>query len=276
MFGTYYYSGRNIQETIEIAVGLQPWVFDRLSHVNPPAWSIGVEAFFYLIFPFTIMAFTKSRIKISGLFTILLWVLTMIFSAKAVIANGVTPSPEAMYFNLYNPLMHLNEFFFGVLAGSFLTIKRDRPLRLLHPAVPFSLLCGLLIARSMSGFPNINGLHFANGALAPLFVWLIASIANSKQSTLAILNRRPFVLLGEASYAMYVLHYPLRLWFYTSIPEELKKSPLTELLMYCALLIALSILVHIAFENPLRILIRKWLSTERKNEIKLNESAGTN
>lgn len=175
---------------------------------------------------------------------------------------------ETMYFNLYNPLMHLNEFLLGVLAGSFLTIKRDRPIRLLHPTVPFLLLCTVLIAKSMNGFPTINGLHFANGALAPLFVWLIASIANGKQSTLALLNRRPFVLLGEASYAMYVLHYPLRLCFYTNIPVDLRNSPLTELLIYCAQLITLSILVHLAFENPMRILIRKFATPDRSKEPK--------
>lgn len=259
-FGTYYYSEATLRDTVEILVGLQPWVADRLSHANPPAWSIGVEAFFYLLFPFTIVFFTKARIKIAAVFVTALWIGSMVLSANQVIQSGTAHDAQLSYFNLYNPLMHLNEFFLGVLVGSVLSQRTEKPFNLLHPVIPLLVLCGILISRSSYGIPNLPGVHFANGALAPVFIWLIASIATSKEHTLTIFNNRFLILLGEASYAMYVLHYPLRLWFITNTPQTLKDNPLTELFTYCIVLTMVSICVHLAIEAPLRTILRKLLS----------------
>jgi len=269
LFGTYYYPAATLSDTLQILFGFQPWV-ERLSHANPPAWSIGVEAFFYLLFPFTIAAFKRSRIKITALIVAALWITTMMVSANQMTSNG---GPELTYFNLYNPLMHLNEFFIGALVGSILIQQKAKPISMLHPIVPFMVLCGILIARSSNGFPNIPGVHFANGALAPVFIWLIASIASSKTGRLAIFNNRLFILLGESSYAMYILHYPLRLWFITNIPEPLKSHQLGELALYFLTLIAASIVIHLAFEAPLRALIRKMLSKGRMPKIRGVEQA---
>ena len=53
-----------------------------------------------------------------------------------------------------------------------------------------------------------------NGSLVPLFAVLIYQLPISGQSGFGwLVSRGPVVLLGEASYALYLLHSPLLEWF---------------------------------------------------------------
>jgi len=68
-----------------------------------------------------------------------------------------------------------------------------------------------------------------------------------------------FVLLGEASYAIYILHVPLRNWMYRILdwihPGVQPSLPL--LLVYTLFTLAISILVFKVIEEPARRLIRR-------------------
>jgi peptidoglycan/LPS O-acetylase OafA/YrhL len=71
------------------------------------------------------------------------------------------------------------------------------------------------------------------------------------------------LVLGNASYALYLLHFPLMVFFFIAvdllgISREVFHSPLTVLVFY-AVLIPLSIVTHYYFELPLQDQFRKRL-----------------
>jgi peptidoglycan/LPS O-acetylase OafA/YrhL len=52
-----------------------------------------------------------------------------------------------------------------------------------------------------------------NGLFLPAFVIVIVALATSQTSSPArVLSSRPLVVLGDASYALYLLHVPLFYW----------------------------------------------------------------
>ena len=69
----------------------------------------------------------------------------------------------------------------------------------------------------------------------------------------------PLILLGEASYSMYVLHSPIYVWWrwLTSKVIGLELPPLADLALWLALVIGISVLVYLYLERPLRRLITR-------------------
>jgi peptidoglycan/LPS O-acetylase OafA/YrhL len=67
------------------------------------------------------------------------------------------------------------------------------------------------------------------------------------------LSLRPIVILGEASYAIYMLHVPLYLLMDKRIEHRLTAN--ARCAVYLAALVAISIVIHYAWERPLRRLI---------------------
>ena len=88
--------------------------------------------------------------------------------------------------------------------------------------------------------------------LALVFALLIFGGAGAGTSV-PLLTRPGFLLLGEASYAMYILHIPMRFWWKIGreaigigLPNRL------DLALYFCVVVAVSILVFRHVETPLR------------------------
>src|SRR5262249_46456835 len=103
-----------------------------------------------------------------------------------------------------------------------------------------------------------------NGLLDIFFAVLIYGLARGaslggRLHILRMLSLPVFVLLGEASYAIYILHVPLRNWMYRILdwihPGVQPSLPL--LLVYTLFTLAISILVFKVIEEPARRLIRR-------------------
>ena len=93
--------------------------------------------------------------------------------------------------------------------------------------------------------------------LALVFALVIFGGAGAR-TNVPLLTRPGFLLLGEASYAMYILHIPIRFWWEIgreAIGIELPNW-LDFALYFCAV-VAVSILVFRHVETPLRRRIGK-------------------
>jgi peptidoglycan/LPS O-acetylase OafA/YrhL len=74
-----------------------------------------------------------------------------------------------------------------------------------------------------------------------------------------MLTCRPMVLLGEASYALYILHSPIGFWWHWLTSKVIGWSLpfLVDVVLFVTLTIGASILTYLYVEKPLR----RWLAS---------------
>lgn len=162
----------------------QAWQPSSPTYINPPSWTLSVEAFFYFVFPFVpVWRLSKRQALVS---IIVLSALT--FSGYALLKFGAVSYGAA----LQAPIFRLPEFLIGMAAAR---------LYLLGVRVPkYAAWLAIIGIAATSSFPY-ELRH--NGLLAPLFALLILSLARGS----AFLEK--WRIPGEASYALYILHWPI-------------------------------------------------------------------
>jgi len=235
----------------------QAWTPWTAWNWNYPAWSVSVEAFFYLVFPFIAVRLARLR-PASALRTAgLLWVLAIIPPVVFWAITGVTAPPQTGNYLQrtieFTPLMRLPEFMIGILLGRAFTLGQlDR----LNGAW-VGTSAAIAITAIFAFCPWIPHPILANGLLAPLFVLLIAGLAQGRGALARFLSLPFMVMLGEASYGIYILQVPIALIIRRPPPYQ----SLRLLCVYCVLLVICSVLSWHFFETPLRKRIRLWLSS---------------
>jgi peptidoglycan/LPS O-acetylase OafA/YrhL len=231
---------------------LQSWIPGYPSFVNPPAWSLSVEALFYAAFPLLMRYFHgRSRNRVVTL-AAALWIATQMASSylfKYHFHGFQTPSSDAIF---YFPLMHINEFVIGALGAvlykDFHESRYAAPISLVAVATSVLATYGIIRVGSALGWVSL----LENGMLAPVFVssmWLVASLPRAVGNMLA--DKR-LVLLGEASYSLYLLQVPLAYLLPKYTPGIYGVRPVLYFYIYLAVLILASLVTFVFFEKPLR------------------------
>ena len=234
----------------------QAWTPWTAWNWNYPAWSVSVEVFFYLLFPW--LGVRLARLKQTSVLPLagLLWILALLAPFLLWIIKGTTGQPSRTdHLQMaveFTPLLRLPEFAMGILLGRAYVLGRFQRLNgNLLTTVAFVAILTIL-----AFCPNLPHPLLANGLLAPLFALLIVGLALGG-GPLAWFLARPFtVTLGEASYGIYILQIPLALLIKRPPPYYSVKM----LCLYCALLVLCSLLSWRFVESPLRKKIRRWLS----------------
>ncbi len=240
------------------ALMLQAWWPGFPLEINYPGWSLSCEAFFYALFPLLAagLALKKGR----G-WVIMVLIISWIASQCLHIAlSSVWYQHENLFrqeLNLYHPLMNVSGFAAGVLTGYLLAQSPNRTL----PGAPWIVLSGvaLLIAVLSSDNPVRPFVH--NGLLAPLFALMLWALACDRSYLSVFLSRKPFVFLGEISYGIYLLQFPV--WLLMGWASGMPGAYAPDwayLLAYLLVLIACAALSFYALEQP----ARKWLKRKLK------------
>jgi peptidoglycan/LPS O-acetylase OafA/YrhL len=116
-------------------------------------------------------------------------------------------------------------------------------------------------------FIDVPGLLLANGLFDPLFGLIVFGVASSDWGLSWLLARRPVVLLGEASYALYLLHIPL--WVTLCDLVHYMLGPSIDLytkpffVCFLAAALTISVLVFLMWERPARSVLRSLLQSQR-------------
>jgi peptidoglycan/LPS O-acetylase OafA/YrhL len=219
--------------------------------LNGPAWSLSVEAVFYLSFPLIAHAFTRLRRR--GLFVALALSYALVLAPCLVHGLDAPPVERAGSLDLvvmFDPLVRLPELVFGFVLGRLFALwpRKAAPdwrwdARLL--AALFAVVFAL--ARS-DAFPE--PLVHA-GLFDPLWAALFVCAA---RSTLAetTLGGRGLVLLGRASFALYVIHKPVWFWLERLLPRDVARVSWTFVGIYVAAALVLSAVCFRLIEEPLR------------------------
>ena len=245
---------------------LQSWSSLAVLVWNPPAWSLSAEAFFYLLFPFVAPAIL--RLSPRGLVAagLVFWI--------ASLAGPLAPVVSTHYdrnFFMFNPLLRLPEFLLGIVLGKFWMTRKRGDFDRYAPYVAIGSALVLLVFLSLGARESV----FLNGATAPPMMALIYSLACGRGLLARLLATKPMVLLGEASYSLYLLHWPLWVaitYYLVNHLERFQKGP--SHFVACVLpIIALSILAFKFIEHPANRFLKSALSSRQEPKGKLMEVA---
>jgi peptidoglycan/LPS O-acetylase OafA/YrhL len=236
---------------------LQSWSTVSVGVWNPPAWSLSAEAFFYFAFPFVAPSIMKLSARRLALITLIFWILSII--AQLVFAGH---SDINRTFWMFNPLVRLPEFLLGIVLGKCWKSGAFAKFENFSGYIAFSaaLVIGAVLA------VDADGIWLFNGATAPVMMVLIGSLAFGRGVLARLLASRPLVLLGESSYSLYILHWPLWRLFSGFLVEKmhLLDKGLTLFIVCEILSVAASIATFKLIEQPANSLIRKMWSPEKR------------
>lgn len=239
---------------------IQSWFPQKALTINFPGWSLSVELFFYVTFPFLInKVYAKQKLKNNTIWIILFWLISQTVFYLITHNNLKIPYYEIKDI-FYNPFMHLNEFLIGNLAGLLFITKLKNKQKNYLPFIILLIFSLIFLLK----FPI--GLDFHNGFLAIIFVPLILLISLSNDKITKIFSNNKFVFLGEISFGLYILQVPVWMIFSDYRMEKYfslnKESDFTSsFIIRLFILLILSSLSYIYFEKPLRNKIKKLRTT---------------
>lgn len=249
------------------AIPVQAWFPDPAIQQlwNAPGWSIAAEVFFYALFPILIRPIVAGAQRWGWGVVVAIWTLQNLGFAAL---NALIPSLVGLFslegLSLWLerlPLLRLPEFATGIAAWAIWRRTRQVTNFLPMPAWPFWGLVGVLCSMWFLPVPtSAEWLHSLASSKAyslapPLFAMLIIHLANTSDRPPHLAARalawRPVVLLGEASYALYILHWAvLQSLFALFRPLDVPPPWAGYAAMGAA--VFLSVIVHLWFELPLR------------------------
>lgn len=254
----------------------QAWVPGSWSVWNGPAWSLGAEVFFYALFPFLGLALARipPRLLLPALGGF--WALALLRPASYIFYDipGWWPVAYA------NPIMRLPEFLMGIVLGRlFLHYGRARWGGIMAGLGAFGWVALLsigvpglnnLLARTVLSWLNMAFLYEA--LLLVFFVLLIYGLAHGSGLVAKGLSLPFMLLLGEASYALYILQVPVAAAVKGLTENRMDPVMLPYIkyfetppyfLAFVAILVMLAIISHQVVESPARTFIKRAFSRPR-------------
>jgi peptidoglycan/LPS O-acetylase OafA/YrhL len=212
------------------------------------------------------MAKGFGRARSSTLWGVLIaaWCIGLALPVLYLSWSGVPPEatrqPGWMFNTLvYHPVPHVPEFAAGAIAAVlYLRRTPDVEAKLARwsvIAVPLAMAALLFGLAKANWFPYVV-IH--NGLFVPLYLIIIVGLAAGGHGLVArTLSWRPLVLLGDASYAMYIFQIP----FWITLEKLTRNGPLSA---HPALLCALEFAVFV----PLCILPYKYVEEPARIRLK--------
>lgn len=238
---------------------VQSWFPQTALTWNEVNWSVSVEIFFYSLFPW--LRGPISRFSKRGLWCLSVgaWVISVVVAILYTVIAPDGPVPPNGDDNLVwlravttNPLARLPEFLIGLALGSWF-VRGEHNRKLATPLVLAGMAAVLAWVAFRTSLPNaVQG----NGLLAPAFAAIIAGLA-LRPHWIKWLEHPLLVLLGEASYVLYLLHaFILFLVCAVISPAPSGVVGPGRVMLAVSLAIGISLLVHRYIDEPLRRKLR--------------------
>ena len=251
-------------------VMLQSWSIRVVNFFNVPAWSLSTEVFFYLLFPFLVLRLRPSTRAKAALGFATCWALALLAplfclhvypsaSWHEEVARNA-PGVDQVFRVRRLPILAVPQFLAGISLGWFY-LQRGLSDRLSSILAATSVL-SLGVCLFFSNHIPFILLH--NGVLLPLYAMLLLGLCGHNWLA-RILSFAPLVLLGEASYALYLVHFLFNDWTHDQFGANFS---IRAALWKLAIVIPLSILLHLYVERPCRRFILEWWRSRHPSTLK--------
>lgn len=223
--------------------------------VIDPAWTLYYEVMFYLVFSFVIWN------GVRGFFLLAIWAVLGIVGAIFFDGNYTR-----FYFSEFNLL-----FVFGVVAAKFFgdNAKWERS----SIVIGGVLFCGAIVAERAIGGPVGDSFFYRCenvllGLASMLVIYALVSFERNKKLAFP----KVLLSLGNASFAIYIIHMPLQTLVLTVLMRRVHVVSQFPTLLYVGVLIVslwVGNVFHLLFEKPLLRFLRRRLalSTPSKPQI---------
>ncbi len=262
----------------------QSWVSPFSYLWNNPGWSLSVEMFFYLAFPWLAARIARWPLAKLVRWVAVLYVVT-IASAYLFVALHSHPSTwkwePAVDYCIWiswlgcNPLVHAHEFLMGIAICRWLREEQrgSRPEWMRGPVATCAALFGLAVLAAFRGpipfMPALVGIH------SPLFALLIYGLAKQRGIFARILSTRAFVFLGEISYSLYLTH--LTVWLnmdgFNREHSFLRQDSMLNFCFCLLLSLGLAAAIYKGIEEPYRRVLRARFRGKVTPALNLRQSA---
>ena len=242
---------------------------------NSVSWSISTEVFFYLLFPFLAKNLVRTwHWKLLGVLAAAIAVLFLASTHLVQPYNPEKPYQASMMGVTYiSPFLRIVEFFLGMLTAlafskskamlekikvATWTILELGALALVAPMAYLSnSAIALLRGSPLHSEPLAEYLTHAGGA--PAFMVVIFFTAFGKGFIAKFLTWRPLVILGEASFALYLVHQIFIGWYFLNTPKLTEIPNNVIFAAYWIASILTSMLLWRYIETPMRQRIKALL-----------------
>ncbi len=257
------YAWANSSETIPLwphLLAVQAWSGDTLLAMgfNGPGWSISVEAFLYLMFPLVLpamhyLSITKSKKRLIG-FAILMFTCQLALAMYFWLAGKADLSafnPESAHRWLYRtPATRLFDFCIGISAAIYYKRFMQDSLQSHVTWSRVTYISLMAVFAMMVWKENYRSAFSWDVIYVIPFTLLIIGISQARQSFISrALSTRTAILLGEASFALYLIHTLMR-GMYPSQPTESFAYSLMQHGFFLGVVIIMSIGLHLTIEKP--------------------------
>ncbi|WP_073015178.1 acyltransferase family protein [Roseibium suaedae] len=243
---------------------LQSWVpvSSIYFSLNAPSWSLSDEMFFYLSFFFLVAFSPRKLLAITAGLAVVVFVsafLVLVFLGDTILA-GKYPFSHWLFYVF--PGFRILEF----LVGMVLHDLWKRGIRLPGSVIPFTYV---LLFLAMWLAPDIPApFRYSLFYLPVITLFFYAHLTEGTALT-HVFATRPLVLLGNASFAFYLVHQPslhlLNLFLRPSIPSDIIFFPIS-----LCITTAFSVFLYRIYEMPAERLL-KSLINGRRNLAKPNQ-----
>ena len=244
------------------ALALQAWTgsLNEVYTFNDPGWSISVEFFLYACFPLLVFVLSPALRTPRRALVLLLAVVGAMCAVTAYFyATGRDQlpwqDPQSAHRWLYrNPACRLGDFLLGMVTARLVTCRLPIP----RPALSGGAVLAVLVIVTQMCWPEHLGTaaswDVSYALPAALLLFCLASAPSSLGGR--FLAATPLVMLGEASYALYLCHMNmLRRLDLGDLPGAAWLANGMTILVVMAAAVGL----HVAVERPARGLLRAWL-----------------
>jgi peptidoglycan/LPS O-acetylase OafA/YrhL len=232
--------------TLSNYIGLQ-----RGMSFNAPSWSISTEVYANLIF---FLLIRVRRIRLDAVFLGLVVISVLLIAG---LGNGRLDRSGTVLRVQVDLIRTILGFFTGVLLYVWVIAGRDSARGFFADGL-FVLTLVLLIFGALGGFGSVPYAQLAAVFLG--FPLLIVTAIRSRV-TGRLLRLTPFTALGDISYSLYLIHFPVQILCYLVISAQLVRIDFSRppsLFLYLALCLGLAALSHRLLEVPAQARINGW------------------
>jgi peptidoglycan/LPS O-acetylase OafA/YrhL len=266
-----------------LLVAVVPW----LEHL----WSISVELFFYLLFPFVCLLLRDTvRLRTMGWFALLnlavfAVTIAVFFSFGERLLDAAVPSltGNAMqWLTYYSPYLHVSQFLAGCIVAMIYEKLASAPIgdgeRKGATALFWLSVTGLAVTPfALFLQPRMPASYFwieLGVRLDEVVAFSVILIAVSRYGLARFLSSRAMVLGGECSYSVYLLH-PFLVRLAMIGKSELPSLPefLFRLSLFVLIATSIAAVTYIVIEAPSRAWIRRAFGTRAPREVLRNVQA---